>query len=146
MEGLDPKPYKQKIKEVAVTGRERATTQERMGERTGVPEACIVSGIFRTWKNRGRWRGSIPKQGQTASEVWCQENMPGPCKTNGETQKSWLGPGDGGGDREQGCETVSSAGVAAHTVVGQALRLVAGIGSGGFSEFHSPNPCLITTL
>ena len=29
---------------------------------------------------------------------------------------SWLGPGGGGADREQGFETVSSAGMAAHTV------------------------------
>lgn len=40
---------------------------------------------------------------------------------------------------------MSSGGMAAHTVMGQMLKLKAGIGLGGFSELHSPNPLLIFT-
>lgn len=44
-----------------------------------------------------------------------------------------------------GCEKVSSAGTAAHTVMGHMLKLEAASGRGGFSELHSPNPFLIIT-
>ena len=40
---------------------------------------------------------------------------------------------------------MSSAGMAAHTVMGQMLKLEAASGRGGFSELHSPNPFLIIT-
>lgn len=79
------------------------------------------------------------------SKGLCLENTPGPHKMNGRNWKCWLGPGDGNEDREQGYKTVLSAGRSAHTVVGQMLRLKAGIGLGGYPELHSPNPFLIIT-
>lgn len=48
-----------------------------MGERRGARGLDSVFGIFQNWK---KGRGSIRRQGQTVSEVLCQENTSGPCK------------------------------------------------------------------
>lgn len=111
-----------------------------MGEREqGEPEAWVLF-LESAVPGRTQVGGGVAYLGKVSSR-WRSRPRSGPRKMNGE---SWLRPGDKGEDKD-GDMRVSSAGMAAHTVMGQMLKLDPGLGLGGFSELQSPNPFLITT-